>query len=221
MKARELRASGESVKAIAATLRVSTSSVSRWVRDIELTSEQMKALQERNPIVNRQLSGTRAMAARHLERRCEAQRAGRRRARARDPVYIGACMLYWAEGAKDRNTLSFTNSDPAMMAFFVRFLRTHFAVPDRGIRVRCHLFVADAVERERIEQEWLDVLGLPRSCLSPSMVNRYSRSSRKKRRGMLPLGTCQIRVHDTRLVQTLFGSIQEFAAFDRPEWLGR
>ena len=27
-------------------------------------------------------------------------------------------------------------------------------------------------------------------------------------------------VHDTHLVQSIFGSIQEYGGFDRPEWLG-
>jgi len=31
-------------------------------------------------------------------------------------------MLYWAEGARGRNTIKFTNSDPQMLLFFRRFL---------------------------------------------------------------------------------------------------
>ena len=37
-------------------------------------------------------------------------------------------MLYWAEGAKRRNTLQFTNSDPSMLAFFRRFLVKAMAI---------------------------------------------------------------------------------------------
>jgi hypothetical protein len=46
-------------------------------------------------------------------------------------------------------------------------------VPDGKFRVACNLF-ADHVERQ-IEQFWLDELQLPRSCLTKSAVNRYSR----------------------------------------------
>ena len=48
-------------------------------------------------------------------------------------------MLYWAEGAKDKNTLSFANSDVAMVQFFVHFLRTSYDIPDADFRVRVNV----------------------------------------------------------------------------------
>jgi len=32
-------------------------------------------------------------------------------------------------------------------------------------------------------------------------------------------GTCDLGVHSTRIVQTIYGSIQEYGGFDRPGWL--
>ena len=190
-EARAMRSAGSSVRDIAGALGVSRSSVSRWVRDIELSSAQLAALEARNPIVNRQLSGTRAMAAAHLARRRRAQQDGRARALVGDPFYLAGCMLYWAEGAKDRNSVRFTNSDPHMMAFFMRFLRAYFAVPDEKARVHCNLFADTAQEQARIEAVWLRILTLPQSCLGASTVNRYSASSRRKRVNVLPYGTVE------------------------------
>ena len=51
------------------------------------------------------------------------------------------------------------------------------------------------------------------------MVNAYSKYSQKKRRDMLPYGTCKLTVHRTRIVQTIYGGIQEYGGFERPEWL--
>jgi hypothetical protein len=70
-----------------------------------------------------------------------------------------------------------------------------------------------------VEQFWLDVLGLPGACLRKSIVNSYSRASKRKRVNKLPYGTCKVVVHRTEIVQTIYGSIQEFAGFERPEWL--
>jgi hypothetical protein len=218
--ARELRSSGRSVREIAQALAVSRSSVSRWVRDIELAPEHVAALRARNPIYNAQLNGNRVMAARHLGRRRHAQSEGRRLARTGDPFYVAGCMLYWAEGTKIRNSLRFTNSDTAMMSFFVRFLRTYFKTPDERIRVHCNVFAEDELEVRALEHAWLGILGLPDSCLGRSTVNRYSRASRRKRIGLLPYGTCRVTVDDTRVVQTIFGSIQELGGFERAEWLG-
>lgn len=129
-------------------------------------------------------------------------------------------MLYWAEGSKSRNAVQFVNSDPMMARYFVRFLRTHFAVPDEAFRLDCNLF-ADHVERQReIEQFWLDTLDLPISCLRKSTVNVYSKYSQKKRQNKLPYGTIRVCVHSTRIVQSIYGAIQEYGGFQRPEWLG-
>jgi hypothetical protein len=32
-------------------------------------------------------------------------------------------MLFWAEGSRERNAVIFTNSDPALVSYFARFLR--------------------------------------------------------------------------------------------------
>ena len=58
-EARRLRREqGLPIKVIAAAIGVSSSSVSRWVRDVRLTPAQVAALREANPIYNRQRSGT-------------------------------------------------------------------------------------------------------------------------------------------------------------------
>lgn len=159
-------------------------------------------------------------AARAREVRGEYQLEGRLRAQQGDPVYIAGCMLYWAEGAKSRNTLEIVNSDPELLVSFAAFLRAYFGVTNDQMRLRCNLFADDAETQRRIEDYWLERLGLDRTKLWRSAVNVYSKYSQKKRRGKLPYGTCTLRVHSTRIVQTIYGSIQEYGGFDRPAWLG-
>jgi hypothetical protein len=85
--------------------------------------------------------------------------------------------------------------------------------------VTCNLF-ADHRERQReIEQFWLDVAGLPATCLRKSSVNLYSKYSQKKRRNKLPYGTCRITVFRTRIVRAIYGAIQEIGGFTRDAWL--
>ncbi len=128
-------------------------------------------------------------------------------------------MLYWAEGDKCRNSVRISNADPEVLVFFAKFLRTHFGVADEKMLVACNLF-ADHLDRQReIERYWLDRLGVPPSSLRKSMVNVYSKYSKKTRKNRLPFGTCKLTVHSTRIVQTIYGSIQEYGGFDRSEWL--
>jgi hypothetical protein len=51
-------------------------------------------------------------------------------------------------------------------------------------------------------------------------VNVYSKHSKKKRQNKLPYGTVRLVVHSTAMVQSIYGAIQEYGGFERPEWLG-
>lgn len=174
-----------------------------------------------NPAYNRQLRGANRNAEKGRTRRSAYQEEGRALARRAEPLHVAGAMLYWAEGNKgSKNGARLSNSDPELMRLFVHFLRTEFDVPDERLRIRCHLF-ADHLERQyEIEQFWLDLLELPRSCLCKSYVNVYSKYSQKKRQNKLPYGTVRVSVHSTRVVQSIYGSIQEYGGFERPEWLG-
>jgi transposase-like protein len=217
--ARALRREGHSVKEIARRVGVSQSSVSVWVRDIELTRAQHRRLQQAIGPHPHQLRARAALSDRHRQRRRAAQMEGRRYARLGDPFHAAGCMLYWAEGGKTRNQVRISNSDPEVLRFFVRYLRTYFRVSDDTIRVTCNLFADHLDQQFEIEQFWLEQLDLPRSSLCKSVVNVYSKYSQKKRQNRLPYRTCRLVVSRTAIVQHIFGAIQEYGGFDRPEWL--
>jgi hypothetical protein len=147
------------------------------------------------------------------------QDAGRLLARKRDSSYAAGCMLYWAEGDKQRNSVRLSNADPEVLVFFARFLRVHFAVCDEQMSVYCNLFADHVGRKDEIERYWLERLELPPSCLRKSIVNVYSKYTAKKRTNKLPYGTSKLAVHSTRIVQTIYGSIQEYGGFERPAWL--
>jgi transcriptional regulator with XRE-family HTH domain len=204
---------------IASRLGVAKSSVSRWVRDIELTPDQHAALRLRNPIYNAQLRGQNRRRESARAARLEAQEHGRALARRGDPLHQQGCMLYWAEGSKCRNAVQFVNSDADMMALFLRFLRQCYDVSTEAIAlsVNCHLNGdRDASE---ITRWWLRRLDLPLSCARSPVVNRPSTASRRRRGHVLPYGTARLAVHSTFVLQSIYGAIQEYAGIDRPEWV--
>lgn len=217
--ARALRREGLSIRDIEQHLGVSRSSVSLWVRDIELTPEQHARLDQRNAARGRQLYGNVVWAAECLHRRRWWQAEGRLAARAGDATHAAGCMLFWAEGSKARNMVQLANADPELIRVFVAFLRDYFDVPDEKFRIACNLFADHLEKQHEIEQFWLDLTRLPPSCMTKTMVNVYSKHSQKKRQNKLPYGTCRVSVHDTRIAQHLYGAIQEYGGFERPEWL--
>jgi transposase-like protein len=219
-EARRLRREdGQSIKQIAAALGVSRGSVSVWVRDIELAPDQLDALRLRNPALNGQRVGARVRSEQARAKRIHAQLEGRRTARLGDSFHAAGCMLHWAEGSKDRNCVQVSNSDPALVVFFLSFLRCYFAVSDERVRIQCNLHADDLADVRRTEDFWIRTLGLPHACLTKSVVNRVSRGSKGKRTNMLPHGTCRLTVHDTAIVQHIYGAIQEYTGVEREEWL--
>lgn len=214
------REEGRSVKEIERLLGVARSTASVWVRDIPLTAAQRSSLKRRNPIYNGQFRGAAVNAERGRARRLAYQERGRLRAKGANNLYVAGCMLYWAEGDKGRHAVRLANSDPAVIRHFAEFLRVEFNVADERFRITCNLFADHEGRQRQIEDFWLATLRLERRSLCKSVVNRYSKYSQKKRKNKLPYGTCRIAVHSTEIVQTIYGSIQELAGFDRPEWLG-
>jgi hypothetical protein len=214
-QARNLRKQGLSVNEITALLKVSKSSVSLWVRDVELSDDQREVLRERGRFFDDRNVGAKANRARSKEDRITFQEAGRAKAREFRPLHLAGCMLFWAEGAKQRNGVYFVNGDPNMMRLFARFLREEMGIKDDEFALRIHCHTNDPDEMRRIEQYWADLLGLPLSCIRKTYVIKGESSKPHRMKN----GVCDLRVHSTELVQHIYGAIQEYGGFENPEWL--
>lgn len=219
-EARRLRAEdGISVREISRRLQVSKGSVSLWVRDIRLTAEQDKKLQDKNPFCNGQNLGAKIKSQRCRQARLSHQDEGREKARSGSDLHRMGCMLYWAEGSKNKNVLTFSNTDPAMMVLFCRFLRNEIGIPDSDMQFSTTVYLNNDLSLDEIESYWLDLLSLPRSCLRRSTVNRFPKSSQKKTSIKHLYGVARLTVCQTSAVQHVFGAIQEYGNFSRKEWL--
>jgi hypothetical protein len=83
--------------------------------------------------------------------------------------------------------------------------------------VNCH--VGNGLSVDQIESWWLARLAHPSSWRRKATVNRPSSASALRRGHVLAYGTARVAVCDTRIVQSIYGAIQEYAGIDRPEWL--
>lgn len=151
-EARRLRReSGLSVNQICKELGVAKSSVSVWVRDIQLTDEQKAQLERQHYAYRAQVEGGATNARKFRDIRRQYQEEGRAKARERDPLHIAGCMLYWGEGTKQENRLALTNSDPDMMKFYIRFLRDGLHVRDEEMTLHIHCYLGNGIDQEEIE----------------------------------------------------------------------
>lgn len=220
--ARELRGQGLAYRQIAEQLEVSVNSAYRWTRDIQLTAEQERA-NRRGPsgpqdpeLVHRRATGWAELCRR---RRGVCQLDGRATAREGDPLHLAGCMLYWAEGAKGRTAIHFANSDARMLRLFRRFLTDSLGIERASILLSINVYTGNGLSIDEIEGHWLNLLDLPRSSVRKHTVNHMPTSSSGRARNKLPFGVCTVRVHNTWMLQHIYGAIQEYGGFEEPAWL--
>lgn len=213
-KARELRSQGLSVRQITKELGVSQSSVSVWVRDIELTPEQIGILKSQNAIYDRQHKGAKIRADMARAKRLQFQQEGKEKAKEGDLLHQAGCMLYWAEGNKHKNTCGLVNSDAHLLKLFIQFLRECFLLNESQFIITINCYTNNGLTKEEIENYWLNELQLDRSALRKGQENNRPRSvTNAIRHNKLPYGMCAIIVHSQAIVQHIYGAIQEYAGF--------
>ncbi|CAB4196872.1 hypothetical protein UFOVP1290_392 [uncultured Caudovirales phage] len=212
----QLRLQGISINKIAKQLNRAKSTISVWTRGVTLTQEQKISLDKR------EITDEQALAHSNIfrMRRQSYQNNGKVRIRQNDPLYIAGCMLYWGEGSKNINQCQMVNSELPMLLIFKSFLIKFFNLSEDKIQIRLSAYT-DMRSKEEIEDYWIHGLGLPKSCLKKSTWNQYPISSKKKNVKKSEYGTCTIQVCDTKIVQEIFGAIQEFGGFINDNWLSK
>lgn len=210
-EARRLRCvEKKSLFEVSQVLGISKSTASLWLKDIPLSRE----------IRRRNGSGKDCKYSRDKrEERLEYQALGVKMAKEMDRDYAYCCMLYWAEGSKSKNTVAFCNGDPDMLAFFVRFLKRYFGCQDSDLSFYVMAHTGNGLEAEDIERYWSEKIGVAISrCGKFILKTKYYDKPKGELRK--PYGCCTVRLCSTKVVQTIYGSIQELMGIERKEWLG-
>ena len=211
-----LRKEGKSLNEIASAINVSKASVSCWVKDVPLSAEQRAWLFEKQ---QRLCQGNELKSKKCLESRILAMESGVKKAKEKNPLHMAGCFLYWGEGAKCGNRIKFCNTDADMMKLFVKFLKESLMVKIDFITISINVYLNNGLTLKNITDYWLNKLDLPITTLRKSVVNNIPKSSSKKSKIRHPYGVCTITVNNTSLIQHIYGAIQEYGGFKRPEWL--
>lgn len=150
-RARELRAAGATMPAIAAELGVSKASVSLWTRDVPFVAGPRR-VRARGPNALQQRK-----AAEIEELRAEgARRIGELSDRE---FLVAGAALYAGEGAKRDGRVRFANSDPALVRFFLAWLRRFHEIDESRLRVQ--LYLHDGLDLQAAIDHWSAVCDVP------------------------------------------------------------
>ncbi len=199
-QARELRGQGLDYEEIASALGVSKSSVSLWVRDLprpeRLSYEECR---------KRSAEGSR----RYWEAERPAREALREQARAEAAASIGALLTreiliagaiaYWCEGAKSKphnrsESVIFTNSDPRLISFFLRFLR---AAEVEFSRLHYRVYIHETADVAAAEQFWLEITGADPAQFHRTVLKRHKPRTVRKNVGPGYHGCLVVRVRES------------------------
>lgn len=205
--ARKLRKEGNSIKEIEKIVGVSRSSISVWVRDIELNEQQKSDLNRKGQSSETREKRRLTRLRNETRRRSVFLRNGIQminELQAIDMFALGL-GLYWGEGTKTgRGRIELSNADPRVIQLFLHFLIETCKFPITNVHAHIGMYSHQTVNAA--EEYWVNVTGIPRSQFSKTSIQR-SRSG-KGERDALPYGTLNIAVYDTQARITLEGWIQ-------------
>ena len=152
-EARRLRGEGKTLLEIAQVLHVSKSSVSLWVRDVPFTPSKRRYGPQRRP---------------HPWQEAKLRELHQLNVLGRHLIGVlpehsflaAGAALYAAEGSKADGKVVFSNTDPAMVEFFCRWLRYVFTIDEARLRTRVYLH--QGLDLDAAETFWSSVTGIPR-----------------------------------------------------------
>ncbi|HUD20050.1 MAG TPA: hypothetical protein VMR81_06440 [Patescibacteria group bacterium] len=163
-KARTLRKRGLGVKTIAYRLHVSSSTVSQWCKDIELTPTQIAILEKRqhDPYYGRRLAYVKTQQKKRREKTLQLLKDGIRDVDqlTERELFISGISLYWAEGFKKDNQVGFANLDPLMAKFFINWLQKCCNITNDRLKLRVGVNEAYRDKVADIESYWASQLSI-------------------------------------------------------------
>ncbi len=201
LKAIYLRKLGKSYSEIRKRIKVSKSTLSLWLKGIELTPEQRAELKGRQ---KSRYNGAKANQKKRIERTKQIIKAAKKELKyfLKSPLFLAGLMLYWAEGDKSDETehVKFSNSDPAMIKFMMRWFRKICKVPKEKFKICIHIHKLHC--RKDIEYYWSKITKIPFSQFYKTQIKP---TSLRHRRNKLYNGTCAISIHNKDLFRRIKG----------------
>jgi len=197
-----LRKQGMSYSQIKKILKVSKSTLSLWLRDFPLSKRRMRELRDWNEQRIEKFRETmREKREKRLKEIYKAQKKSLLPLKNRELFMIGL-GLYWGEGTKYRKDgLSISNSDPAVIKFFIHWLNKNLGITKKKLRVLLHLYNDMNINKEILY--WSRILKIPLKQFNSPYIKKSS-SKRINHKGGFGHGTCNVTVNSAALAEKTF-----------------
>lgn len=199
-KALELRTQGKSYSQIKSELGISKSTLSYWLRDYPLSPERIRELRDFNhQRIERYIETRRKTRETRLKVIYNSEKKFIFPLSKRD-LSIGGLFLYWGEGLKSTmSEASLSNTDPAVIKFFIHWAKECLGVPSERISFRLHLYGDMDINAET--NFWIKTLKISKSQFSKPYIKTSLRSGVIYNKGGFGHGTCNARIYNARLAE--------------------
>ena len=189
-----LRKTGMSYSQIKNKLKVSKSTLSAWLRGMPLSEKRIKELQADSPMRIERYRNT-------MRRKRETRWGGVFNQISKDigklserEFFLAGLFLYWAEGGKtERFSLTFSNTDPDMMVFFVKWMKKCLKVKEKDMHVKIHLY--KDMNINDFQNFWAKKLKVSRKTFEKPYIKDSKLVNLSYRNGF-GKGTCNVRIHN-------------------------
>jgi hypothetical protein len=182
------RKQGFSYSEIRRFVHASKSSLSLWLRDIVLSDDQVKRLRRKGDVAR--LLGSKALK----EARIRKQKLiindaiSEVKPLSGTDLWLIGVVLYWAEGSKQKEynpsqRVCFSNSDPAMLKIFLKWLRDCLCVNPEDIVFEIYIHETYQRTREELSKYWSKVTNYPLNKFNTIYYKKNKVHSYRKNRG--------------------------------------
>ncbi|MDP3995833.1 MAG: hypothetical protein Q8P74_01130 [bacterium] len=202
----KLRKRGWSLSEICKKQNLAKGSVSKWVRNVELSPLQIEIINKKGgnkkTIEKRRLTRIRNTEQKREKIISSADKEIKKLSN-RDLFLIGI-VLYWAEGRKaNGGVVQFSNSDPRTIRIMIKFFTKICGVPPAKLRGYIHIH--PHLDAKKAEKYWSLVSEIPLNQFYKTY--RKQNKSSKNKKNSLPFGTFDINICDTNLFLKIRGWI--------------
>lgn len=188
-RAIKLRLEGKSYSEIKEKLGIGKGTLSTWLQDYPLSAERIVELRDKNP---RRIESFRNTMRRKREDRLliAYEKISKRILSVSErEMFVAGFFLYWAEGTKTTTaTTSLSNTDPAMIRFFIRWLEL-FGVAKKRLKVHLHLY--SDMDTEKYLTFWSKEIRLPITQFRKPYIKKVKETD-ITRKGRFGYGTCNV-----------------------------
>lgn len=172
-KAKSMRLSGTSIGEISQQLKISKSTISFWCKDIELKDSAIEKIKVkgREKSIKGLLRYSELKRKDRVERHAEQKKEGATligKLVDRDLLMTGF-GLYWGEGYKGGGELGFTNSNPKMIVFYLKWLKI-FGIPTSDLIFRLTINNLFKPNQKELEKFWVELLQVKKAQFSKTTV---------------------------------------------------